>query len=59
MMSEPEQMCPRCGIGMESGWPYPSCADFPTAEERFQAHRLLCTRFALDVCEDCEPPVEA
>ena len=50
-----ELMCPRCGCGMDSGWQYPSCADFPTAEERFAAHRTYCapSRHALDVCGMC------
>ena len=51
-MRAPEYICPRCGCGMESGWQYASCADFPE-NERAEAHSLFCKRFALDVCSDC------
>jgi hypothetical protein len=55
----PERICARCGCGTESGWQYPSCADFDTAEERWEAHRIWCTKTSLELCQFCEPELMA
>ena len=49
-----EQTCPRCGRGMQSGYPYPDCPE--TARHgmtRAEAHNVFCINFADDICAEC------
>ena len=50
-----EPRCPRCGHGLRSGYPYPSCSRPPEGMEWEEAHRVFCTNFAPDVCTRCVP----
>jgi hypothetical protein len=55
-MTEPELICPCCGCGLESGWSYASCADYPR-DERKEAHQKFCTNFADDICAECKEEI--
>lgn len=48
-----EKVCPRCGRGCRSGYPYPDCVNPPEGMTTREAHRVFCTHFADDICAEC------
>ena len=51
-----EPLCPCCGRGMRSGYPYPDCIHPPIGMGRRDAHRVFCNEanFAPDICAQCK-----
>jgi hypothetical protein len=58
-MREPEGICARCGCGIESGWQYPSCADYDTTEEQIAAHSTYCVLIGNRLCDGCRDELRA